>query len=246
MIGITFGISKPPPLPLLPFSSPGFPPFPILPSKKKKSAADLAPSLKVTTPQEARFIWQPSRDTGGQKTETVKHSRRPDAVLVPASDRNIPQFEWGRILVCVEYTITAVPPLRPPSTKNESKGIGIPQKTGQLLWKIVDVLAEQPTRQFAWGLAFSGPKDRTNLDIVLMDHERIHSVRIPNCWAEENIGRVAALLATLATASLSQLGLSPVVNYSEEIVPHSIDLRDLSTNFGICEGAFFFVARFRS
>lgn len=99
-----------------------------------------------------------------------------------------------------------------------------PDKVAQLLNRLVSILAEQSTRVWAWGIGISGKGDEVVLDLTVMDREVVRQARLMNCFSKDNVGKVAALLATFASATPAQLGYSPLLTYSPLFVPLQIDL----------------------
>lgn len=181
--------------------------------------------MQIGTGEDQERQWITRQDTPLPKTDITQVLRKPDGLVVLRTVLDNGDVGWTNILVMLECSVTPTRALAP----NKS----IPTKTGQLLNRLTDMLANQPTRHFGWGITFSGPPDATSLDLIALDHEVVRVARLENCWSHANIGTVASLLRMLIIAPLPLLGLSPLFIYSPSLQPTFINLQDLESTFHV-------------
>lgn len=157
----------------------------------------------------------------------VKARRRPDIALLSNSiiRPNTPTIRWGNALVLGEFTVT---PLKQNGVSNLTS-----EKYRQLVTNMVDLLVEQPHRLFVAGISVHGQ----SFVLSILDHEGLHHCLVPSVASTDQLAQFHALMHVLRTASIYELGFSPLFEYSctssGDLVPSCLHIpSDLAQDVG--------------
>lgn len=91
---------------------------------------------------------------------------------------------------------------------------------------LVNVLTEQPSRTFAVGIAIFDEV----FSLILLDWHGVRIYRLEDCFDNvKNFFLISAILSTLLSASIFELGLSPLLSYKGSL-PYAYDPRSLNPN----------------
>ncbi|KAI5477932.1 Pkinase-fungal domain-containing protein [Pseudohyphozyma bogoriensis] len=194
-------------------------------------------------PRIYRLDYQAGPDEGFSYDSKYQHDRRYDAMLRP-SDSKVSTI--SNCLVNIEYASADAPDVQYNPCVGTDDGY---LKSQQTIVNAHYVLSVQSTRSHVLSLSFHGrafpnghvdESDRTSspvlLQVFMLTSERVDVAIIEDCFGD-NIHRLAALLETLRTASIYQLGLCPLVDYSftselGEITPKALHLPPSSNTTG--------------
>ncbi|KAI5477957.1 hypothetical protein MNV49_005749 [Pseudohyphozyma bogoriensis] len=199
-------------------------------------------------PQEEPRVYH--LDYQGQPTKDLpsegdyQHKRRYDAMLLAVGSH---RQTISNCLVNIEYASATAPSTEFNPFVGSSSGY---TKSQQTIKNSDDILSVQSTRTHVLSLSFHGraflkgdakkadrKSSRVLLQVFMLTPERVDVALIEDCFGD-GINRLAALLETLRTASIYQLGLCPLIDYSltdgklGKITPKALHLPPTPNNSG--------------
>lgn len=136
------------------------------------------------------------------------------------------EFTWHNLLVLAELTVTS-------ATESQIIGLKTP-KYRQLITNMVDLLIEQPSRLFVPGFSVHG----NDFVFSLLDREGLYHCYLKDAVSSESLHQVLALWEVLRSASVYELGHSPLFHYhftlpSGDLVPERLNISSAMSDDGV-------------